>query len=260
LSKPATRQWESSISSAISELAVLPESCRNARIGALLADHFSAEKARDALREFEQQMAPLCKLGNFGLFVIFFMLVPVAFWRVGAQWPFFVILGAGWVLMLASATLFFRAHRRLAPARGNERWQHTILAALIPQHALRAPQVLARERLATFHPLAVAVAVLKPEMSRDFAARLWRDAVHPLPLEGESSAVDVAREFHQEYYLPALQAALIQAGYQPADLLAPSGLDAQALAYCPRCHGSFARTDAVCEDCGMLTCRAHPSG
>jgi hypothetical protein len=235
-------------------LVTLPEADRDSRIAEFVVDHFNAEKARDALRQFEQETVALRDLGNFGLFWMFFVLIPIVYWAVGGKAPFFAMLGAGWALMAAGAVLFFRTHRRLAPMRVTERWQHAILCGLIPQHALRTSEIFARDCLATFHPLAVAIAVQKQDQVRDFAARVWRDAVHPLPLEADPTAVAAAGEFHEKFYLPALEAAIIHAGFDPADLLVPSESDTLAEGYCPRCHTGFAKIDAPCQDCGGLAC------
>ncbi|CAN5319451.1 hypothetical protein BH23VER1_BH23VER1_31610 [soil metagenome] len=165
------------------------------------------------------------------------LVLPPAYLFLGAGATFLALLVVLPVLMLVAVVLEFRAHGRLFPALRGERWLHALVAAIAPQHAARAGDLLARSVLGATHPAALAGA---PELEA-----ICRDAEHPLPGVGDP----VALAFHAHFLLPALGEAGAGAGAGAGASPAPDG---SSVAYCPRCHTRFAREGAACEACGGM--------
>lgn len=208
---------------------------------------------REALNTFTAATRPLSRLIHGGLTPLFFLALPLTYWAYGATLPFWLLLAAAWGALAAAAWLFHRAHRQLYPEAKNERRQHTILVALVPQHALRSPGLLARPWLSAFHPLAIAAVVLEREAFTTLASRLWREAVFPsptstppLPPAGPTLSPEELATF------------LRCQGIEPDTLLSPPNPTPGAQAYCPRCHAQFQTSATHCPDCAGLPVRPFP--
>lgn len=213
----------------------------------------SVAGAREKVRAFFEATRRLRFLAAWVAFPWFFVLVPLTYWLIGPEPLFWIVLALGWVALAATAVSFHRVHRRLYPAKSEERWQHTILAALVPQHAIRVPGVLARPWLVEFTPLAVGAATLPPEVFAALAGKECRRWAFPLP--ATSAAADAAAMLH----FPAgkgvpreIEAILNEAGLSLAALLLPPERQGEAQAYCPRCLAQFDDPGARCADCAGL--------
>lgn len=214
---------------------------------------FDVAGVRQALDDFTTATSRLRWIGRWLLAPGFFLVLPLVYWWWGASPWFWGGLAVGWGLLIAAARDYRRAHREKYPALKDERWQHTLLVALVPQHAIRAPGLLARRWLEAFHPLAVATAVLDREAFLAQAGEAWRKVVFPLPpafpvASGPPAEATAADETARE----ALRTFLLANDVAPASLLAPPVPADEARAYCPRCHAQFNDLAARCPDCGGL--------
>jgi hypothetical protein len=209
--------------------------------GAVLHAEVSAVRTR--LEEFQAATARLRGLASSLVLPWFFALVPLTYWRVGATLPFWLVLGSGWALLVAAGMIFTRAHRRLFPGKGEERWAHSLLVSLVPQHAIRSPGLLARHWLAECHSLAVAAAVLEADDFRRLAARVWRELAFP-PSGPDPALISAERV--------TLEGILREQGLDHQAFAAPPERVGNAVAYCPRCHVLFQVAPATCADCGGL--------
>ena len=225
---------------------------RAGAIGTAVDRFFDVSGARERLALFNERSRSLRIFGNI-LFFWWLAIVPLAAMRFGfgdrAGWGLQTLLMLavlGLLIQGVSALNFFRVHRRTAPGETLERWQHAILVALVPTHAIRAAQSIARDCLADFHPLAVAFATLPRERALDFAGSVWRDAVHPVAIEQAADSARAAAWFHENAYLPAVRALLERENVAPATLLHGP---ADAPAWCPRCLAPFQSAQGTCPDC-----------
>lgn len=145
---------------------------------------------------------------------------------------------------VASLAIMLRAHRRLFPADGGQRFEDVLAAALYPPALLRARARMQIEILGRFHPAVHAAARLEGEERRTFlraeVARLELalqrgDATLIAPLEHEAlnhllSTCGESRE--------ALFAAM------PAPGKPGEG------SYCPICSAEYLMASGTCVDCG----------
>lgn len=167
-------------------------------------------------------------------------------------WPW--LLGSAVALQGWSASAYFRAHRRLDPDERGERGRRTFTIALSPLEALRASEILGRDVLHAFHPLAVGAVLLPREEFARFAERILRDARHPLPpaCPSEDPRAIAAERAWREGLVRALSDAARRIGL-PDDLAtrAPAG-DADEHAYCPRCLRTYTLREGTCPECWDL--------
>lgn len=223
---------------------------REAAIDALQRRFFNVNRASKKARLFLRAVRGM-RLNATVLFVAVFLFVPYAYWRFEDEPPFFFAVAATWLLMIQIVVEFWVLHRRFFPALSAERWTHAILAALFPHYALRSIDVLSRGFLADSHPLAVMMALAKPDEIRNFADRLLRDARNPIPRSASSKGENIAETFRVRFFLPALE----YLERSEACLSAPieGGIDeAGVLSECPRCRVPHTRLHSTCADCGGI--------
>ncbi len=180
-----------------------------------------------------------------------FVVAPVIIGRagLGGTWP--ILLGLLAALWAATVVCYVYTHRAICPERRDERRHHAIVIALTPLATIRAIDLLLRERLTSFHPLAIAAALCPPATFRQFAAEVLRDLVHPCTgPTGEASAAAGATAWFRSRLRACCEQLVRRHGLEPAELLhAPPPEDPRCQAYCPRCFGQFVRPVEVCPHC-----------
>ena len=169
------------------------------------------------------------------------------------QTPWWIL--AAWLVFAHGLSVFdaWGLHRRLYPARKEERANLVFSALLLPAQALRLRAALLRPLGRGLAPLAGALAVGTPAAARAAAEATLRDAEHPMrPATLPALLAGIADEA-AALTRPALERALADAtagglaGVRPADLLAPPARPGPGVcAYCPRCGDEFVRADGVC--------------
>lgn len=177
------------------------------------------------------------------LLIHFLGLPQVGWWLLGVIYLFSVCL----------AFLVHRTHRRLYPADADDRFVRVFTTGLAPLSAVRCPDLVARESLQGFHPLAVARELCPEEGFQTLAARAYRDAHFPLfPTEPSSEAAIVeALAWSRREWQVELTKFLNSSGIKPAALLLPpEASDSGHRRYCPRCLQQFNESGLACVECG----------
>jgi hypothetical protein len=246
----------------LGEIAATPPGEREASVRRRIGKAFRVESARRRLNRFRRASRPLRFLCNL-LFVYLFVGIPPVVWRWGFERTWLPLLGALFALMLLSAVAFHAVHRRFFPRGRAERWTNAILACIAPQHAIRLGDVAARGILSDFHPLACARLLLGAADFRDFARRWVRDLTFPIP-DGDSEFAEEKARMRSWWTADTL-AFLGRYGLDERSLLEPptTAENPATASYCPRCHSTYERSEAMCEDCGGMKttpCRKGPAG
>ena len=188
------------------------------------------------------------------LLLALFLVIPVVVSAAGLRrtWPALVVFLLA--SLLAISTEFASAHRRLYPGDRDGRWTALLTLALSPPAAVRANDLLLKNLMVNFDPLAVS-RVLCQEQEFDRCCRAAARALHfPLPFEVEAgeSAGDLTRAwFHQR--LASLQQAFMEGQVRNPDALlqAPAPESPQSHSYCPRCLTQFVVKEGTCSDCAI---------
>jgi hypothetical protein len=257
-SVPAALGWRSLIES----LCACPLEQRASFLNRSIDARFdlkSIQARRDLFRQHSKSLRVLSHL----LFVFLF----------GAAFPVIAIygLGATWIPLLTAllahtvpiSILFLRAHRKLYPAADEERFTRFLTMLLAPPTAIRAADLLGRNLLESFHPLAVAQVLCGPGQFRQFGRDVLRDLRHPFgaPVEAANTTpATQTEEFFRKLVTKRVEALLESAGIHAAQLLeAPAKSDPSHRSYCPRCGAQFVNIEGHCHDCGGVPLESFPS-
>jgi hypothetical protein len=173
------------------------------------------------------------------VFVFVFGIAPLEIRIVGLGrvWPF---LAAYIAVMLALTSWgFLRAQKKMYPGQMESRWQHALTFALSPLSAIRANDVLLRDLLCAFHPLAVARVIMNEKEFQIEAERELRQSIYLRRSAGAAEGMQLA-----------LEAFIRDAGLNPDELLkAPLPQSPNSCAYCPLCLSQFVINEGECPDC-----------
>ena len=157
------------------------------------------------------------------LFVHVFAVAPVLIALVGIQAAWLGLLIVMLALTISIATLFHRAHREFYPSAKDDRFTHTLTAALAPATSIRAHDIASRPLFEGFHPLAVARVLLDETAFLLFARNVLLDLRHPmLPACPNPQAVALATEkYFRGAVVEMTEAWLKENGVVPAELCHP---------------------------------------
>lgn len=175
-------------------------------------------------------------------FVFLFVLLPLGFYRFGTMIWWRALL----IVLVFSITItleFWTLHKLLFPAAKEQRFKTAAITSLSPVAAIRACDVVARDLLAGYHPLAVAGAILPAEEFRRFA--------------GEQLRLCRFGDYLDKQYQAGLQKAMEQAirknKLNPQELLRPPQPETGCVVFCPRCLAQYTKSREECSDCGYET-------
>ena len=199
------------------------------------------------LRFYGNILLPTMFLGAYG----FFFIGPIA-----VNWP--ILVGGLLSMLLLVWIETWWAHRRLYPKLRGDRWMAMTMMVLSPPAAIRAYGWLARDVLASFHPLAVGAALLPDDEFKRLCEVAWRDLSFPLGPEDPEAFDDL--EGHRQGLKDALRRA---ASNRDVDVEAfegpPSFSEEGAEAYCPRCLEVFRSAEGECPDCPGVARKPWPA-
>lgn len=167
--------------------------------------------------------------------------------RIAASLP---LIGSYFVLIhIATVILAWRSHRRLMPARNEERARLVLNALLLPPHALRLRSQLSATAFPPQHPLTWLVVVGDKNTSAPFARAVLADLRWPLapcPSSSDPLASLITNWLRLEI-APHIEQLLRDAGLDEKKLLrAPTPDSPASCLYCPRCLDQFTQPDARC--------------
>jgi hypothetical protein len=242
------------VAEALTRLAALPQSQREKAIHEFIRAGLDTRAVEQRWKEFQQHSRKVRLLGNV-LFAHLFVLAPSLIWNLGLKLSWLGLLLGLVLLTVTTAVLFHRAHKKLYPSAGDERFTHTLTVALSPANAARACDTLSRPLFETFYPLAVAKVFLPENRFRQFAREVLLDIRHPaLPVcPSDDSGPRATELFARTALRGAAEQLLKRSGIEPDELCRPpTPADDSCRAYCPRCGAQFTTLDASCADCGGL--------
>ncbi|MCC6823376.1 MAG: hypothetical protein IT579_21810 [Verrucomicrobia subdivision 3 bacterium] len=258
----ATPSFARHLKAELERLAKLTPALRGAAVAGMLRAMFDERAIESRQQEYRIRTPAVRRLSN-ALFVYLVVIVPGLIWYFGFGLTWLGLLLGLLALTVATASLFYRAHRALYPNATDERFTHTLTIALAPSSALRAHDALSRPLLEHFHPLAVARRLLPDNEFRTFARRVLLDLRHPARPWGISDQPEVVatEAYSRCACLKAAEEFLTLHGLAPGELgRAPVPTDASCRSYCPRCDAQFTAPRGECADCGGLAVVELPRG
>jgi len=242
----------------LKELLLTPAAERPAAIHAVVRHSFSTHRIRRQLQRLRFFSGSL-RLNAHMLLLVIFGAIPLTIGNLMLRQyllPSLVMLAG---LMLIQGFTFFYAHRRLFPEAVGARWRGTITMTLTPTATIRACDLLSKELLARFHPLAVA-AVLCPEKQRRAITRTvlldLRTPMEPACFSDDPRARQAVAGFH-ELLSQTAREFLHERGEDVDALIAPPArMDPSCRTFCPRCENQYVIAEGTCHHCGGVPLRA----
>ena len=219
---------------------------RESLITSWIAKQFDASAAKGVWTDAEETIGPIrwmCSL----FFVFLFVATPVVVNLFGLE-RLIIPIAAGMVLLAWQiAFLFYRAHRKFYPAESQERFENLLKMILCPPVALRAPDVLTKNLLSQFSPVAVA-SVLAGPGDKVFVRDVVRDLQHPLTHEiADQKAAETIGWMGAQQLNCCL--GLVERVDRFKGLPGAVMQEGDSVAYCPRCAVQFVMDEGECPDC-----------
>jgi len=233
----------------LEKLASLPEPGRAEELKRILAKRFDSKGIRAAIEDCAERTRRLRALCNL-LLVYLFLVAPLVAWRFGVTRA--LIPAAAVMLLTAAAVsvLFHRSHKLLYPAAREERITSLLKMVLCAPIAIRAVDLVSRERLSAFDPLAIAsVLCQRPDFGK-LARRVICDLQHPIRIALPDEDAAAAERWHRTALEDTLTEFLRESGMDVSALVKPpSPQDESCQSYCPRCECQYAVPAGECRDC-----------
>jgi hypothetical protein len=226
--------------------------------GKLIGEHLDrwTDNAAAAERFVElKDLVATLRSSGFTLFVMAFVIGPALYFApLRLAWPavtlYFVFLVTVWML---AAWDYSVCRKKLLGESFSQRFRHVGMLLLSPAGAMRSSEVLLRNGLAAYHPLAVAAALCTKDRLAELARPILLAVEHPkpgeLPGEPEARRVD---EWHRKKLLKRLIALVRRAEIDLEELLRPPEPLYDSHSYCPRCRNQYVLAEGSCTDCGGL--------
>jgi hypothetical protein len=240
--KPVFKGSEAQVARCAALLEQLQRAGKPERQGVVLRWLHEAMNTRTPARRlavFTGRSRLLRVLANVQL-VMLFLALPMAFIRFGpgVLWRVAVVI----VAISAAITLeFWTLHRRLFSDASSARFKSALTIMLSPVAAIRACDMVARDLLSEFHPLAVAAVILPTDEFRYFAGEHLRLNRFGAPTS----------QWYRENLGKLMERLILQRKIAPEELLRPAEPDSGAIAYCPRCLAQYVKIPGACTDCGF---------
>jgi len=240
--KPVFKGSEAQVARCAALLEQLQRARKPERETMVLRSLNQAMDARTAARRvtvFTGRSRLLRVLANVQL-VMLFLALPLAFVRFGPG----VLWRVAVVLLAISGLItleFWMLHKKLFPAAKAVRFKSALTIMLSPIAAIRAGDLISRDLLGGFHPLAVAAVILPTDEFRQLAGEQLR-----LNRFGEPTS-----KWYRENLGRLMERLLRQNKIPPDELLRPAQRDIGAVAFCPRCLAQYVKMPGACADCGF---------
>jgi hypothetical protein len=241
------------------EVAAADEDDRGRIIGGHLDRWTDNSAAAERFAELKKLSGSL-RASGFMLFVLVFVCGPALYyspwqptWRAAAIYLAFLFFT--WMLTVWDYSV---CRKSLLGERFSARFRHVGLLLLSPASAMRSPEVLLRNGLAGFHPLAAAAALCTKDRFAALARPMMLALEHPTPAEvpGEPEAARIDAWFRKKL-LKRMNSLLRRLEIDPIELLRPAAPLRDSKSYCPRCHNQFVLDEGTCPDCGGLALWAY---
>src|SRR5919205_2523891 len=176
--KCATPRQEKTLVELIRELVKASASKRASLVRTWMQKQFAVDEAAVRLKEGKAIIEPVQELSLI-LFLFLFVFTPMVTSIFGLM-PLIIPVAVVMVILAALVgIMFYRAHKRLFPAEGSERFENVIKMILCPPVSIRAADILSRNLLADYSPFVLASLSGEQQFVRAFVL----DLKHPLKHE-----------------------------------------------------------------------------
>ena len=240
--KCATPRQAKVLAQLVSELVKTATTKRERVVRAWLQKQFALKNAESRLREGQALIEPIQELSLI-LFLFLYFFTPALVSGFGLM-PLIVPVAAVMVILaVLTGIMFFRAHKRLFPTEGSERFENVVKMILCPPVSMRAADILTRNLLAEYSPIVLA-SVVAGSGEEQFVRAVVLDLQHPLKHEVSDETAEKTMR-----WAVAEQLGICLDYVKPEELQAPAVREKDSLSYCPRCRCQYVVSDTECPDC-----------
>ena len=240
--KCATSGQAKMLAQLIREIVKASTTKRTSIVRAWMQKQFAVDDAAVRLEEGKTIIEPVQELSLI-LFLFLFVFTPVVmsvFDLMSLIIPVAVVMV---ILAVLTGIMFYRAHKRLFPAEGSERFENVVKMILCPPVSIRAADILTKNLLAQYSPIVLA-SVLPGSSEQQFVRSVILDLKHPLRHEVSDADAEETIAWTAKEQLNACLHYL-----KPEELLAPRQREENSIAYCPRCRCQYVVSERECPDC-----------
>jgi len=238
--KCATPGQAKTLAQLIRELVKASTSKRERIVRTWMQKQFAVDDAAGRLEEGKTIIEPVQELSLI-LFLFLFVFTPIMmtiFDLMSSIIPVAVVMV---ILAALTGIMFYRAHKRLFPAEGSERFENLIKMILCPPVSMRAADVLTRNLLADYSPVVLASLSGEQQFVRAFVL----DLQHPLKHEISDETAEKTMRWAVDEQLNIC----LEQHLKPEDLKAPAVRERDSISYCPRCRCQYVVSETDCPDC-----------
>lgn len=160
----------------------------------------------------------------------------------GERFPLLLFLLWTWLMMLMIAGQVWYLGRKVYPESRGEIGMDVLLCLVIPFHAMRAAEMVARHAFGHVHPYAM---VLRLDRRHPWLLRQLRHLAHPRPGRVEDEILQAAMRLWMEEAMRRMDCV-------PDDLAAAPKTPAEdgETHFCPRCESLYLYGVDTCRECG----------
>src|SRR5215216_657846 len=246
--KCATAKQAKTLAKLIDEMMKASASKRERMARTWISKQFAMDDAAALLREGNAIIEPMRELSLI-LFLFLFVVTPLLVSSFGLTGLIIPVAAVMVILAVLIAILFYRAHKQLFPTEASERFEHLVKMILCPPVSIRAPDILTRNLLADYSPIAVA-SLLTGAGEQQFVRAFILDLQHPLKHEvSDETAEETIRWTAAEQLNLCLDQVKSGRYLTREELSAPAQREENSIAYCPRCRCQFVVSAIECPDC-----------
>lgn len=244
--KCATPKQAKALAGVIGKVSEAKVSKREALVKSWISERFDEKRVTRLWNEAEKQIDSIRFWGAM-LLVFLFVGAPILASFFGLEQMIIPVAGAMVLFAVSIAIMFFSAHRRFFPAESQERFENLIKMIVCPPVSMRAADVLTKNLLAEFSPIAVAT-VLGGPGEQQFVRSFVLDLQHPLKHEiNDAKAAETIDWMNAQQLRSCLS--LIERVDRFKGVLGPTERDGDSVSYCPRCGVQFVLDEGECPDC-----------
>jgi hypothetical protein len=246
--KCATPKQAKTLAQLIRELVKTATAKRERVVRGWWQRQFALKDAEARLQEGQALIEPVQELSTI-LFVFLYFFTPALVSGFGLM-PLIVPVAAVMVILaVLTGIMFYRAHKRLFPTEGSERFENVVKMILCPPVSIRAADILTRNLLAEYSPIVLA-SVLAGSGEQQFVRAFVLDLQHPLKHEVADETAEKTMRWAVDEQLGVCMDQIKQGRYLKAEeLQSPAMREKDSISYCPRCRCQYVVSDTECPDC-----------
>ena len=246
--KCATPKQAKTLAQLIRELVKTATAKRERVVRAWLQKQFALKDAEARLQEGKALIEPVQELSMI-LFLFLYFFTPALVSGFGLMPLIIPVAVVMVVLAVLTGTMFYRAHKRLFPTEGSERFENVVKMILCPPVSMRAADILTRNLLAEYSPVVLA-SVLAGSGEQQFVRAFVLDLQHPLKHEVADETAEKTMRWAVAEQLGICLDQIEQGRYLKAEeLQAPAVREKDSISYCPRCRCQYVVSASECPDC-----------